>query len=283
VLLDGPGWAARRTVGDRDGLPVTVLGDLMRWPAVERVWMPEWLTEPEAVIDRLVDRTAHPPTHPDPAPEAEPSSAIEPQAAPVTAERPVTHPEPVSALSDETDFVAWQPARAGDREVLDRLADQHAVHQVWQVLVAGIEAEAPIHLDRLARLTAGAFGLTRLTAERRADLVACLPPGLPADPDGEPFAWPLGVDPLEWRGFRRSTDDLRPVDQISLIELGNAAAALCRVAAGMSVDQLRLSVLRTFGFARRTPERDARIDLALDVATRRGRLTQSPGGVWQAA
>ena len=34
VLLDGPGWAARRTVGDRDGLPLEVLGRMLRWPAV---------------------------------------------------------------------------------------------------------------------------------------------------------------------------------------------------------------------------------------------------------
>ncbi|SEO37713.1 DUF4011 domain-containing protein [Trujillonella endophytica] len=39
VLLDGPAWAGRRTVGDRDGLPVEVLAGMLRWPAVERVWL----------------------------------------------------------------------------------------------------------------------------------------------------------------------------------------------------------------------------------------------------
>ncbi|NEE03707.1 DUF4011 domain-containing protein [Phytoactinopolyspora halotolerans] len=57
VLLDGPAWAARRTVGDRDGLPTEVLTRLLRWPAVERVWLPEWLDRPDDVVDRLV-RTA---------------------------------------------------------------------------------------------------------------------------------------------------------------------------------------------------------------------------------
>nr|WP_242448444.1 DUF3320 domain-containing protein [Cellulomonas sp. WB94] len=54
VLLDGPGWAARRTVGDRDGLPLEVLGLMLRWPAVERVWLPEWLAEPGDVLDDLI-------------------------------------------------------------------------------------------------------------------------------------------------------------------------------------------------------------------------------------
>jgi len=54
VLLDGPGWARRGTVADRDALPVEVLGGLMNWPAVERIWLPEWLQDREAVLDRLV-------------------------------------------------------------------------------------------------------------------------------------------------------------------------------------------------------------------------------------
>jgi hypothetical protein len=53
VLLDGPEWAARGTVGDRDGLPLEVLSQLMRWPSVQRVWLPDWLRDRESVLDRL--------------------------------------------------------------------------------------------------------------------------------------------------------------------------------------------------------------------------------------
>ncbi|MCW2697433.1 MAG: putative helicase, partial [Modestobacter sp.] len=54
VLLDGAAWAGRRTAGDRDGLPVDVLRGMLGWPAVERVWLPSWLGDPDAVLDRLV-------------------------------------------------------------------------------------------------------------------------------------------------------------------------------------------------------------------------------------
>ncbi|HEY7814607.1 MAG TPA: AAA domain-containing protein, partial [Nakamurella sp.] len=54
VLLDGPSWAGRRTVGDRDGLPVDVLSRLMGWPVVRRVWLPEWLHDRDGVLDRLL-------------------------------------------------------------------------------------------------------------------------------------------------------------------------------------------------------------------------------------
>ncbi|MCU1404450.1 MAG: putative helicase [Glaciihabitans sp.] len=65
VLLDGTAWSMRRTVADRDALPVDVLEGLMHWPSVARVWLPEWLSEPDAVLDRLageVDNAALPHT-----------------------------------------------------------------------------------------------------------------------------------------------------------------------------------------------------------------------------
>jgi lambda repressor-like predicted transcriptional regulator len=53
VLLDGPSWARRRTVGDRDGMPRVLLKEVLGWPAVARVWLPRWLSEREGVLDEL--------------------------------------------------------------------------------------------------------------------------------------------------------------------------------------------------------------------------------------
>ncbi len=273
---------------------------MLRWPAVERVWLPEWLADPEAVLDRLVARLAEPvPSEPV---ESEPLES-EPwnrhqwnRNGPTGSRRPtrLTHPAqhlssrvlrcpsrpgPSIAMPGETAFVAWHPAPAGDRSVLDRLSGQDGRRRVWQQLVAGIEAEAPIHYDRLARITAAAFGLTRVSPERRAAILGCLPPGLPRDPVGEEFAWPYGVDPLTWNGFRRSTTDERAFDQISVVEIGNAMVALCRAAAGMTTTQLQLETLRVFGFTRRTPERDARTLLCLDHAAGVGHLQRGADGL----
>lgn len=53
VLLDGPEWAQRSTVGDRDALPQSVLVGTMGWSEVERIWLPEWLRDAEAVVERI--------------------------------------------------------------------------------------------------------------------------------------------------------------------------------------------------------------------------------------
>ena len=78
VLLDGPAWARRGTVGDRDGLPVEVLGEMLRWPVVERVWLPSWLASADAVVDRLVAAVdSAPSSAPVAEPIALPTAAVE--------------------------------------------------------------------------------------------------------------------------------------------------------------------------------------------------------------
>ncbi|WP_210492100.1 DUF4011 domain-containing protein [Patulibacter sp. SYSU D01012] len=52
IVLDGPGWAKRPTVADRDLTP-GLLEPLMGWGASLRVWLPEWLDAPDAVLDRV--------------------------------------------------------------------------------------------------------------------------------------------------------------------------------------------------------------------------------------
>ena len=84
VLLDDPAWGARRSVGDRESLPQSVLIGTMGWAAVERIWLPEWLRDPQAVVSRIC-RTAEqadPAARPAPEPPAEPrASSATPQPA----------------------------------------------------------------------------------------------------------------------------------------------------------------------------------------------------------
>ncbi|WP_324278376.1 hypothetical protein [Blastococcus brunescens] len=161
VLLDGPAWARRGTVGDRDGLPVEVLGDMLRWPLVERVWLPTWLADRAAVVDRLVEAVDALPTAPVAEPIQLPTAAQEsfkgvaalrssvtasvavPAAPAKPAPRAATAKKPAgpAALDGETPFVPWLPKPAGDKAVLDELPASKAARAVRRVLAAGIKAE----------------------------------------------------------------------------------------------------------------------------------------------
>ncbi|GAA3586260.1 DUF3320 domain-containing protein [Klugiella xanthotipulae] len=59
VLVDGPEWASRPTVADRDGAPA-LLESRMGWRSAARVWLPAWLRDRSAVVERLMSLLANP-------------------------------------------------------------------------------------------------------------------------------------------------------------------------------------------------------------------------------
>lgn len=327
VLLDGPDWARRRTVGDRDGLPVEVLSGMLGWPVVERVWLPSWLRDRDAVLDRLTAAAAAVPTAP-PAPAVpapapalvaelpvvEPALVDEPAveeaprglptlrsmvsaavtALPVPRHQPVEAPvvttpvtpvpltvvpalpeEPAEEPAAGLRFRAWAPKPAGDRKVLDALADPRNARLVKRVLTAGLKAEGPVHRDRLVRLAAGAFGLSRVSGARRDTLLALLPDGVV---DGE-VVWPETLDRETWTAYRRqTTSTTRPLEQVPVQEVGNAMVALCRAGGPLTQDELFLRTAEVFGYRRRTPSLAPLLAQALARVTAAGRVTVADDG-----
>ena len=296
VLLDGPAWARRGTVGDRDGLPVDVLGDMLRWPIVERVWLPSWLAAPGAVVDRLVEAVEAMPSTPVAPVIQLPTAAQESfkgvaalrssvtasvavpaaPARPAPEAAPARKPSGPAAMDGETPFVPWLPKPAGEKSLLDELPASKAARPVRRVLAAGIKAEGPIHVDRLAKLTVNAFGLNRASEGRKNTLLSLLPPSAVV---GD-HLWPEGVSPDTYTGFRRQTASTdRPIDHVAPEEIGNAMAALCRASAGMMAEELLTQTAAIFGYKRRTPAITPPLEAALKLALQRGRLVEQPNGL----
>jgi hypothetical protein len=269
------------------------------WPAVQRVWLPEWLADRAAVVDRLVAAVAaavppegaellaplpaepvRPPADvvgmdapDDDLPAAAGGDAAEPVR--VTARPAVT---PVR-LDGEEVFHPWSRTPAGEPQTLRQLENPEAARLVRRVLAAGIAAEGPVHRERLARLTAAAFGVPRLNAARTESILALLP-----DPAAE-YRWPAELDPATWTGFRRQgTAGERPLEHVPPEEIGNAMVALCRAGAGMTRDELFEQTLGVFGHRRRHPVLLPYLEVALAHAVRASRVTRvGPGQLITAA
>lgn len=293
VLLDGAEWYRRKTVADRDGLPIEVLSNLMHWPSVERVWMPEWLNYREATLERLrqaVDdakqRLAAPVEKPS-EPVETPTLVIPPpvtgpkhesatigglKSAPtVAAPKPKLHP-------NIRTFREWSPRIAGDKSVLDALPSPWAKSQVLMVAREIIEVEAPIHRDRLAKLVAGAFGLGRVNDDRRRSIQRVVPTEYRRDRDD--FYWGAGVHPDEWSLVRQpEAGGSRPLDEVSLIEIGNAMSIVAEQTGGIETEELKREALALFGGRRVTQAIGARLDDALKQAVDRGVLKFSSSGL----
>ncbi len=295
VLLDGPGWAQRATVNDRDGMPSQVLGAKLHWPAVERVWLPTWLDNPDAVLNHLEQglreaqvATVEQETAAIPA--ADDDSDVSPTDSPESAARtaparvastlagstalreaPKRLVEPLApaATNAPTRFRPWTPRAAGDVSYLDSLASSATARTlVRSLLEDGISAEGPIHQHRLAKKVANAFGLTRVTQSR---IESILQTGR-RRPDQFDFFWQDGVDPQDWRDFRPDQSQDRQLDHISPHELANAMREVARQSGGINVEELKTDTREIFGFKRLTAGFSDTLDRALAIGLETGRL-----------
>lgn len=295
VLLDGPGWAQRATVNDRDGMPTQVLGAMLRWPAVEWVWLPTWLDAPEAVLDRLEhvlreakiatleqetaaipsgdgDLEVTPTVNPEPAARTAPARVTSTLAGstslPEAPKRPVESLAP-SATNAPNRFRAWTPRAAGDVSYLDSLENNATARTAVRALLEeGISAEGPIHQHRLAKKVANAFGLTRVAQSR---IESILQAGR-RRPDQFGFFWQDGVDPQLWRDFRPDQSQDRQLDHISPHELANAMREVARRSGGINVEELKTETREIFGFKRLTAGFSDTLDGALAIGLETGRL-----------
>ncbi len=302
VLLDGDLWRARRTVADRDGLPIEVLGKLMKWPGVERIWMPEWLQQREQTLERLAtavevarDRLVEMQQAPDVpitiTSESErisaPSRFLPDGAPPIRSSASpgaVTSPEEIELSHPNLrDFTPWRPNGHGTTQTLDELPGPAAVARVRRAIQDAVTAEGPIDKMRLAKLVAESFGLSKVSAKRAESILRCVPAELLRSSDPS-CVWPEGADPESWLVARRSgPGEGRPLDQTPIDEIANAMAVVTELAGGMSEEEIKRESLALFGGKRLTEGISARLSEALARALVTGRVDLDDRGRYLAA
>ncbi|MGB3374128.1 MAG: DUF3320 domain-containing protein [Microbacterium sp.] len=307
ILLDGESWRSRRTVADRDGLPVEVLSKIMRWPGVQRVWLPEWLQDRDATLERIESAADDAETVLE-ARVVELARAREDEAETIVT-RPAFLPKelsteapPVSALdapistmlrggpsSTETSapilhhdrlrtFVEWPARQVGTTETLDQLPSPAAAQQVRRLVQEIITSEGPIHKMRLVKLVAAAYGLNKVHASRAEAILRCVDVGHSRLSDPATL-WSAGEEPSRWREARQSQPGSgRNIDHVSLAEIANAMAIVAELGGGMSRDELKREALRIFGGKRMTEGIGARFESGLGYGIESGRLELRPTG-----
>jgi hypothetical protein len=95
VMLDSPQWRRRPAVADRDGAPA-LLRTIMGWPEVVRFWLPSWIRDRTALLERVDAAIARASTAPDPAVDTAEPTAV-PTSAPIEAAPELASQETVDA------------------------------------------------------------------------------------------------------------------------------------------------------------------------------------------
>ena len=263
----------------------------MHWPAVERIWLPAWLRDREAVIARIretVDeakqRVLRGEVEPDPArrvPDRPKPFESEPQ--------PITFAKIASAPSYSPQakrhpmiqvYRPWTPQIFGDVSALDQMSPSMpwASPGVNAAIVTVVEAEGPIQPDRLAKLVASSFGLNRVSTDRRRAIQRMVPAEFRREADE--CLWPKDMNPETWRVVRRPGEGTsRPIEEVPLVEIGNGMIVVAEQVGGIGADELKREALNLFRGIRITQTIGSRLDAALDRAMAKGLLRRSDNGL----
>lgn len=289
ILLDGTRWQSRRSPIDRDALPVNVLGGLMGWPTVLRIWLPAWQAEKAAIVDEIAAILNSPESETPELPETAFSPAPDnAEAAPVPdydlnqippatpAQAPGAFMGTVTAL--ERPKLLRDPFVPYPTEPVLGTADSWEWRETREDMRAAIsdaiETEGPVQINRLAKLIGARFGVNRLHQGRFTSIRWLIPDTLIHESRAGTFVWPEGLDPTDYRDFRVAQDDPRSIEEIAPEELGNAMAFLAGEAHSIREEELFRATMELFGVKRLTSGINRHLKLVTAEAMASGRLVR---------
>jgi hypothetical protein len=278
VLLDNEPWSNRRTVGDRDQLPTSVLKGLMGWKSVFRVWLPEWLSDREGVLDRIISEYGE--TETQIAEEIKAGKSRRKNAPAklnttpdeVPAVEHTVEPFLVVADTDEIDVKKTRGSRqfstrggynklaplprniGGHGSDFDNL-DDGAVNRIADAIVKIVKARGPIHPLHLVEMVSQVYGGRKMTARFSKIIFTIV--GQFLDPKFvkvyENYFWDASVDPKSWSDFRgQDSSSDRKFEHIYPGEIRNAMRFVIEQTLGINQDELRGEILSIFGIQRVT-------------------------------
>ncbi|MEO8704452.1 MAG: DUF3320 domain-containing protein [Kofleriaceae bacterium] len=289
IECDGGAYATAAVARDRDRLRPQALAQL-GW-RLHRIWSLDWWTDPDREIQRahaaiVTAIAATRQRRTVPTLRAAPRVT---RVAPPVIQIPAKHVDtaPVEAVDVGTlptlaagsspiklarNAIAIGPYTAaaippGRRTPDDLFAPRHLA-ELGKVVEQVLAAEAPMHVDLLARRVGAYFGIGRLS-QRVTDQVRLALEGRGRFGDEHDVVWRLDQDPQAVPGVRvagNSPTGKRDIVEIPLSELAAAARIVVERAAGITTNDLVRDAARLIGFARITDQVTSRMAQGVRLA-----------------
>ncbi len=312
LLLDGPTWASRGSSSDRDQLPRAILQEKMNWPLVKRVWLPDWLNQPDRVVAEVHEALKEYRTRRDTAqtddPSAETSVEITTESnvdrtpndsistelpTPVTndegvhgqrqfASSPVAPPPvfpvetPAEPLMEDhprvEQWTPWPVAHLGGVETLDQLSSSRHARQQVAAAITAVIQTEGPVQKKRLAKLVCEGFQLKRVSASRAKAIFKCIPSEFRESDDSDFVWPTAIDPSTWRSARQCSPGERNLDEVSLFEIVNAMVIECDLSAGLESDDLLKYTLAFFGGKRQTTAIGQRLSEAQDQGLRLERL-----------
>ena len=313
-MLDGPRWARRTTVADRELTP-SLLDSMMGWASCERIWLPEWIKDRDSVVNRIyaaveqakaaevkraeeqaalleekqpVDEADLPDARPVETPAAKAESlphneSPDPLGDPIEVDVviPIAHVAtsntaiaPTAGRGTQVSYVAAPTNPVGSRDELDRPQWESVRTRIQDAVRESIEIEGPIALNRLIRNVVHRFGFDRAAAKRQEVVRQFVPVDLIHEDELGCFVWPSDLDRHAWTGFRTTPSGF--VRPLDEIAGEEIINALVHAARNGVYDreQLMRDTLAYFDQSRLTKQSADRLELCITKAERLGKLVR---------
>lgn len=159
---------------------------------------------------------------------------------------------------------------AGRRTPDDLFAPRY-LGEVQKIVEQVLAAEAPMHVDLLARRVGGYFGIGRLS-QRVSEQICLALEGRGKFGDEDKIVWRLDQDPASVPPVRvagQQATARRAIDEVPLSELASAARIVVERAGGITTPELVRDSARLLGFARVTEQVSERVTLGVRLAIAR--------------
>ena len=238
----------------------------MGWASTLRVWLPAWLRDPAGVIESVrVAMTA--PALPRPIAPTAPDAAATPIAGTPAGTPAIAEPVAIEKLV-LPEFTPAADSVIASQSVLNNL--KMATPAIERMAGEILDAEGPVPLARLLATIARRFGYARIGDGKKRDIAEVVEKSFLVV-DG--FVWPNGLDPILWRGARRSPSTaVRPLSDVSPQEMANVAERVTQEALSISADDLFKETSEVLGYGRLTEQVRSLLQAGLDLAISQGRI-----------
>lgn len=169
---------------------------------------------------------------------------------------------------------------AGRRAPDDMFAPRHLA-ELGKVVEQVLAAEAPMHVDLLARRVGAYFGIGRVT-QRVTDQVRVALAGRGKWGEESGVVWRLDQDPTGVPAVRvagSGNEARRDIAEVPLSELAAAARLVVERAVGIGPNDLVRDTSRLLGFSRITERVTERVSLGIRLAAQREMIALADGRV----
>jgi very-short-patch-repair endonuclease len=259
VECDGATYHSQRSARDRDRLRQAVLEGL-GWK-IYRVWSTDWVKEPASIIDRIADRVKE-------LQEAGPTNAgvLGPNMGSVREDETIQLTEPDWADADDRNpptLNSGESPQYGFKPYVEYQEKGKRLNDTGYIVLAIVERETPIHVDALIRRVGEMYGLRRVSPKNRKLIMSYVRQAAAR----QKFQIRNGFC---WVGYGSSPrvpppgSSPRPIQEIALEELMEAARTIVAKERGVPRQSLVREVGRVFGYRRTGEKVDVRVQQAIE-------------------